>query len=241
MITVQEALMSDHHTHAPERAPPHAESHSAALDESPPRVEVPPGTELVLELEGVYGHLKSELVGYRATSYIVIRTPVGPPGFGAKLFRGNSLVVRYLDEGRACGFQTSILHLTLEPEPLLFLACPRLMQEKSLRSAQRLDTYLLCKAALRNHTVDGTLIDISRHGYRCILPSHVSDGILHPDIGEQIVLSADLGGTQVKLLGSVRNVAQFPASVRLGVAFEGNDRATEQHVIEFLIKEGVEA
>jgi hypothetical protein len=232
--------MSESHKRAQDWASPHPGPAPTALDEPPPHVAAPPGTELVVEVEGVYGHLKSELIGYHSNHYLVIRTPAGPPGFSSKLYRGNTLVVRYLEEGRALGFQSAILHATVEPEPLLFLMCPKLMQEKSLRTAQRLDTYVVCKAALQNYTVDGTLIDISRHGYRCILPTHVPEGVLRPQLGDQVALSADLGGSPVRLAGTVRNVARFPASVRLGVAFANNDRATEEHVIQFLIKEGVE-
>jgi hypothetical protein len=233
--------MTELHKREHDRAHSPDELASASLDEPPPRVAVPPGTELLVEVEGVYGHLKSELVGYRLEQYLVIRTPAGPPGLSSKLFRGNTLVIRYLEEGRAIGFQSTIIHSNVEPEPLLFLLAPKLMQERSLRMARRLDTYLVCKAVVQNQLVDGTLIDISRHGYRCVLPTHLAHGVLRPQAGDRVALTTELGGSPVQLSGTVRNVALFPASVRLGVAFEHHDKATEERIVQFLIKEGVEA
>jgi hypothetical protein len=214
---------------------------NAAFDAPPSHVDAPPGTELLLEVDGVYGHLKSELVGYRAGHYLVVRTPVGPPGMNAKLYRGNMLVMRYLHEGNVYGCQTSVLGTASEPEPLLFLGSPKLMQEKSLRSAKRLDTYILCKAAIQHHTVEGTLIDVSRKGLRCILASRLPDDtVLRPRIGDRIAVNAELAGASVAMVGVVRNEQHFPASVQLGVAFEGNDRATEEQIVAFLIRGGVE-
>ena len=233
--------MAEHHHRARKSVAREAAApFTIPVDESLPSIEALPGTELLIEVEGVYGHLKSELIGYHGGRYLVLRTPVGPTGLSGKLFRGNTLVVRYLEEGRAIGFQTTILSSTLEPEPLLFVACPKLLQERSLRQAQRLDTYVICKAAIQGRVVDGTLIDLSRAGFRCILPTHITDGVLRPHVGDRLVLNAELDGRTVQLSGVVRNVSEFPASVRLGVAFDENDRASEAHVFQFLLKEGVE-
>jgi hypothetical protein len=203
-------------------------------------VDAPPGTELRVEVEGVYGRLKSELIGYRFPHYLLIRIPSGPAGLSAKLFRGNTVVIRYAAEGRVLGFQSAIIDTVIEPEPLMFITCPKLMQEKSLRTHHRVETYIACKAALQQHTVDGMLIDISRHGCRCILATRLSGGILRPHPGDRIVLAAHMGAAPVSLVGVVRNAVPHAASVHLGVAFEGNDQLTEERIVQFLIKEGAE-
>lgn len=210
------------------------------MDEDPPQIEAPPGTELMIEVEGVYGHLRSELVGKRQGHYLIIRTPAGPPGFTSKLFKGNTVIVRYLEEGTACGFQTSIINAITEPEPLTFIECPRLVQEKTMRDARRLETYLLCKAAVRTQTVDGHIIDLSRSGCRCVLPVHVPGGVLRVHVGDVIAIGVQLDSDTVRITGKVRNVSAFHASLRVGIRFDGLNTATEEQIVEFLVKHGAE-
>lgn len=232
----------------PQRDKPDAERTRAAsglsfgtpMDEEPPQIEMAPGTELMIEVEGVYGHLRSELVGRRTGHYLLIRTPAGPPGFASKLYKGNTVIVRYLEEGSACGFQTSIISTINEPEPLTFIECPRLVQEKTMRDARRLETYLLCKAAVHNQTVDGHIIDLSRSGCRCVLPAHVPGGVLRVHVGDVIALATQLDGQTVRMTGKVRNVSAFHASLRVGVRFEGMQQAMEEQIIEYLVKHGAE-
>jgi c-di-GMP-binding flagellar brake protein YcgR len=215
-------------------------SFGTPMDEEPPQIEAEPGTELMLEVDGVYGHLKSELIGMRPGHYLIIRTPAGPPGFSSKLYRGNTILVRYLAEGTACGFQTHIMTNITEPEPLTFIECPRLVQEKTLRSARRLDTYLPCKVAVQEQTVKGNIIDLSRTGFRCVLPAHVNERPLRVHMGDPIVTAVHLEGAPVRLTGTVRNVNTFHAALRVGVHFEGLDKATDERVVEYLVKYGAE-
>ena len=215
-------------------------SFGTPMDEEPPQIEAEPGTELMLQVDGVYGHLKSELIGLRAGHYLIIRTPAGPPGFSSKLYRGNTIIVRYLAEGTACGFQTHIMTTITEPEPLTFIECPRLVQEKTLRSARRIDTYLPCKVAVQQQTTEGNIIDLSRTGFRCMLPAHVHDRPLRVHVGDPVVTAVHLEGTPLRINGKVRNVHPFHASLQVGVHFDGLDKVTDGRIVEYLVKYGAE-
>lgn len=215
-------------------------SFGVPMDEEPPQIEAPPGTELMVEVEGVYGHLRSQLIGNRPGHYLIIRTPAGPPGFATKLFRGNTIIVRYLEGGSACGFQTSILNTVNEPEPLMFIECPRLLQEKSMRDARRLETYLLCKAAVHNQVADGHITDLSRTGCRCVLPTQVEGVVLRVHVGDPIALATQLDGKAVRMTGKVRNVSARQAALHVGIHFEGLQPAMEEQIIEYLVKHGAE-
>jgi c-di-GMP-binding flagellar brake protein YcgR len=210
------------------------------MDEEPPQIEANPGTELIIEVEGVYGHLKSELVGKRPGHYLIIRTPAGPPGFSSKLFKGNTIIVRYLEKGSACGFQSHIISTVTEPESLTFIECPRLVQEKSLRDARRLETYLPCKVAVNSQTTEGNIVDLSRTGCRCVLPVHLHESVLRVHVGDALVIALPLDDQPVRVTGKVRNVNTCHASLQVGIQFEGLDKETDEHIVEFLVKHGAE-
>jgi len=201
-------------------------------------VEIDHGVELIVEIEGVYGHMKSELVGQRTGHYLVIRTPVGPAGYKNKLFDGNNVLVRYLRQDMAYGFQSSILKSIVEPEQLLFIACPRVLQERTLRSVKRVDTYIVAKVAVQAQSVAGTIVDMSAKGCRCIVPSHVEHTKqieLHN--GDPVVIYAELDGEEVHLAGWIRNLMTYHGATKLGIEFDRLPQETREQLFRYLRNE----
>jgi c-di-GMP-binding flagellar brake protein YcgR len=97
------------------------------------------------------------------------------------------------------------------------------------------DTLLPCLAAVRDKAVQGTITDFSLDGCRCILPTHLPEGILHLHLGDIILIETQLGGSSVRLQGRLRNVSVQHASARIGVRFEPLPPEVEQQVVAFLM------
>jgi hypothetical protein len=203
------------------------------------RVTAPCGTEVQVEIHGVYGEFKSQLVGQREGHYLIIRTPLTPPGIATKLYRGNKVLVRYEEEGMAVGFQSDIVAAVTSPEPLLFLAPPALVEEKSLRGAKRIDSHIPCLAAVRDKSTEGTIIDISAEGCRCILPTHLANGLLHLHMGDVILIDAQLGDPPLRLPGKVRSVNMLHSSAHVGIHFEKLPPEAADRLVKYLVEQGV--
>jgi len=214
---------------------------AAILNDDPPPIDVAAGTELSVEIDGVFGQFKSTLVGQRDGRYLIIRTPLTPPGITTKLFRGNKVMVHYLEEGRTCSFESTILVSINDPDPLLFLAWPSLIEEKSLRGARRIDTYIACVMAVRDKVVEGIIIDLSVSGCRCLVPTHLPGGLLHLHLGDLLLIEASVGGRAARLQGKIRNVEVLHTSAQVGIHFEHLRPETEQQVVDFLISQGIDA
>lgn len=69
---------------------------------------LPPGTPLQLEIQDVSVKMNSLSVGYVAEKCLIIKYP-STGGFGPvsnKLFKGNKITVRYVNDGSVFGFQS---------------------------------------------------------------------------------------------------------------------------------------
>ena len=69
----------------------------------------PVGLPLQIEISGVSLRMSSVSVGYLAGNWLIIKYPsTGTFGsIASKLFKGNKITVRYVNEGDVFGFQSS--------------------------------------------------------------------------------------------------------------------------------------
>ena len=87
---------------------------------------LPPGTPLQLEIQDVSVKMNSLSVGYVAEKCLIVKYP-STGGFGPvsnKLFKGNKITVRYINDGSVFGFQSELLGVVVDPIRLLFLGPP---------------------------------------------------------------------------------------------------------------------
>lgn len=139
----------------------------AELDEvfdSGRELEIEVGTPVALQIEGVAERLASTLVGIKKGEYGIVTMPASRIGLESKLHRGNSIVVRYIHDGRAFAFQSVLLGSIKDPVPLLILNCPRVLEIHSLRGEDRINCRLPSEVVAGEENLPGVVVDLSASG-----------------------------------------------------------------------------
>ena len=204
------------------------------------RIAIDFGTELQLEIDGVAGRVRSELVGMEHGKYLVVKTPTVAHlgGIGGKLYAGNRVVVRYVYGGSVYGFETSVIDAITTPVRVVFLTCPKVVNERNIRSDRRIETLLPASIVVGDQSAEGTVTDISTSG--CHFKTRTHKGEAPLAVGskgdKEVELSVQLPGVSgdLNLHGKVKNVRKDDATVEIGVAFADLDEDTRARIAAYI-------
>lgn len=209
---------------------------------------LPIGIPLQLEIGDVSVKMNSVSVGYMADTCLIVKYP-NTGGFGSisnKLFKGNKITVRYVDNGSVFGFQSELLGVATEPVRLLFLGYPELIARHSLRATKRvgcclpadlLIDHLKQKDFAPEAFQGGVVEDISESGcnYRMIrdFPDVPLPTIL---VGDEVTLSLRLPGSEneVQLRGDVRRIERDARRVGVGIHFQQIGEDKKKEILDYI-------
>ena len=197
------------------------------------RLNIELGTELMLDVHGMEGKMKSRLIGHEPSEFLIVRTPIGYVGVRRNLFEGNKVTVRYIHHGNVYGFESFILTLVNKPKSLLFLDYPTKVAQVSLRKNERYDCYIPCVANFDNKEEKATIMDLSLTGCRCLLPniSHRSKR-KPPEIDKEIMLrfESPAHGESIEIKAHVMNVTDYHSAARVGMVFDNRTDANHDGI-----------
>ncbi len=209
---------------------------------------LPPGTPLQLEIQDVSVKMNSLSVGYVAEKCLIIKYP-STGGFGPvsnKLFKGNKITVRYVNDGSVFGFQSELLGVVVDPVRLLFLGPPERIAHHSLRASKRVGCYLPAHLVVDHPQKegfasegfqDGIVEDISESGcnYRMLrdLPEIPLPSV---EVGDGVVLLLRLPGTEhdIHLQGDVRRVDKSPREIGVGIQFRVLTEEKKKKIVDYI-------
>ncbi|OOG23262.1 hypothetical protein B1C78_11935 [Thioalkalivibrio denitrificans] len=200
------------------------------------RVSIEMGTEVLMQIEGVAGRLPSTFIGMEAGRYAIFKIPRASVSLTAKLIKGNMVVVRYRYHGSVFGFQTPILGTVVDPFGLLFVACPKIIEEYNLRKARRIDCYLPCTVKIGEEKAQGTVVDISVQGCRCFFSAPDAATVSDDDGGTpaEITLSLEEGEAPVTLPGRIVSAHPYHGALSAGIEFNELDDAMKKRVKNYV-------
>jgi c-di-GMP-binding flagellar brake protein YcgR len=190
-------------------------------DSEADRIHIDLGSPIYVEIGAVQGRLKSKLIGMEE-DYLIIRTPLGPPGTRSKCYDGNSVVVRYIHHGTVYGFESKIIGTIITPYNLMFISYPKIIAEQSLRENERFDCYFPCHINMGEVEGPGTIVDISMGGCRCIVPIEIQDEKHRiPAIDSDIAIAVDMpdGEQKIEIHGAITNTTEYHSAARIGLRF----------------------
>jgi hypothetical protein len=125
---------------------------------------LPVGTPLQLEIEGIATRMQSVSIGWLPGNYIVIRQPsTGMGSIANKLFKGNTITVRYLSDGEVLAFQSQVVAANDFPR-VIFIGYPTTVVRRSLRASRRFVCYLSAELEIQPDNPD-----LVADAYRAIL------------------------------------------------------------------------
>jgi len=178
-------------------------------------LDIAPGTDLLIKLEGIESYLKSSLVGLEASSFLIIKTP-RVRGLEHRLQAGSLLVIRYLANGKIFGFQSKLLGHVEQPFPLIFLSYPEVVSSQDLRKEPRHICQIPAQIQLGGQPVEGVLVDLSLNGARFVFRSEGGQPV---KVKDQLLLAFQLAGQGQSFSSIVRSVSHEGGKAFLGLEF----------------------
>lgn len=167
--------------------------------------------------------IRTTLVGYEKGKYLIIRQPESRQYYDV-MTEGNVVVMRFLLEGEAgecVACKAPIKSLVSFPARLLFIEYPTYVENRSLRSKQRIATHILARMSPKNspdELHDGVVCDISPAG--CKLRFH-ADEMVRGVNKIPIVITIQKPGSEeaLQLNGKVMNQRREDGTIGVGVLF----------------------
>ncbi len=186
--------------------------------------------------------MTSELIGVETGKYLVIKMPsvqfMG--NLSNLLYKGNSIIIRYLHKGTIFGFKSHISHFITNPAKLIFIKYPKRIESHDLRAHKRLDCYLPADVRIMDNTIVGTITDISREGCRFIIERAKVENSLILQIGNEIGISFQLPGAKEMLTVTAiqKNLEKGNDNIGIGVEFSNMDIEVQERLYDFLSTAG---
>ena len=190
------------------------------------------GTRMQLHLKEETLEIKAvcDLAGMIPHEFLIVRVPP-VPGISTRLLEGESVVVRYIYEGKVYGFKSSLLTLIHKPALIAFLSYPPAVEIVNLRKVRRVECRLSATITSEGCNYKAVMTDISYQGCRIFI-EYGPDGPLSFDVGQSVGLSFHLPGTpggQV-VNGAIRNLKKDVQHCEMGLQFIEADEAAQEDV-----------
>lgn len=182
------------------------------------RVEL--GAPIQLDIKGVEGRLDSTVVGILPGQFLVVTRPKTRTRLQSNLHRGNTVVIHYVVDGDLIAFRSRVLATRSEPGKLLFLSCPKVTIERSLRADRRIDCRLPARVSVNGQECAAVVLDLSMAGARCVLRTVDRETAVATE-GAVVILHLRLPGRSaaIHLAGKVRATPHEGESGELGIEF----------------------
>ena len=180
------------------------------------------GTQVRIEIGGVATRLKGTLVGIEEGDYLIIKVHNAIfAGIEDRLFQGNHIIVRYIDDGTVSGFSSKLIEAILTPIKLLYIEHPKTIENFDLRSQERVDCYLPASITIGDEERQGAILDISERGCCYLIRPRNGERLLSVQIDEHITVRCQFPGIEgeQRISGKVRNFSMDMQETALRIEF----------------------
>lgn len=186
--------------------------------------QLPAGTPMFLELNGVAGRLHSILIGLAPKRFLLVTAPKPPEGQAQQiypmLYSGNGATCYTMLPGKAAAFKCHIIRFVVTPFPMLFLSFPTSVQMANIRQHARVRCLFEAVLKAGQFDVKGMITDLSFGGCGFVFAADGSSPYIDVDMPVDIT-SFQLdpaNGHTVK--ASVRSAQKRDNLERLGLQFD---------------------
>ena len=197
--------------------------------------ELQPGKTMDLQINHpVPVRLKLTLIGFEIGKYILLKYPkvTSTSEYKDVLIEGNVMIVRYLMEGNkgeCFAFRSTIKHITIYPEKLIFLEYPKKIENRQLRTQQRTSIHIPASIMIeedennKEMRIQGAISDISLKG--CGFSFKSKSSTTNVNKRKVFMCLQDADGEEMKLAAQVCNSRNEKGVVNVGIRFvEVNDK-----------------
>ncbi len=195
--------------------------------------ELLPGKTVDLQINHpVQVRIKVSLIGYEIGRYIILKYPnvLKATDYSDVLVEGNVAIVRYLlegDKGCCFAFRATIRNITQSPEKFIILTYPKRIENRQLRSHQRITTHLPAAISLNqpnqtNVEINGIIADLSLKG--CGFTFKAENELINVKSREVFVCVTHYAIGEIRIPAKVCNSRNEKGRVNVGIQFRDNDK-----------------
>lgn len=201
------------------------------------RIAIDIGVLIKVELEGIEIPLQSSIVGLEANKYIIIKTPEPFNRIEHKLFKGNSLIIRYIADGTVYAFQSNVIEIITKPLSLLFVEYPKIIQRHDLRDQRRVNCHIPTHVNFDGKENIGCILDIAVSGCRCLVKGTNNPNLITYDLDDRLTLKCIIPGIKevATLRGKIKNLKRTRKEIDLGINFDIDQPKESRRMIAWFL------
>ncbi|MFP5223000.1 MAG: flagellar brake domain-containing protein [Acidobacteriota bacterium] len=124
---------------------------------------LPPGLPMLFQFSGQKSSYRTSYVGTSPGDAVIMQLPMNP-GVTRLLAEAYSIVVRFVHDGQAYGFESHFVAALRKPLPLLFVTYPNRVHQVSVRACERLAILERAVLLAGGTRLEGVLTDVSCGG-----------------------------------------------------------------------------
>ena len=187
---------------------------------------------------GSESRIKAEVLGAVPGAYIVLRDiPKATPRDNLHSLQprpGDTLLVRFLQEGVVFGFRTGVARFVTEPEYLLFVHYPSHVERASVRQQRRWVCSIPCSVTYAGQPHRAIMTDVSARG--CGIAGQVMEGGELPGADDPLTLHLRTPDSerQITLRGALRRIDATEQVWRGGIAFDEPQQEMMESLMPYL-------
>ncbi len=178
------------------------------------------GTALLLEPDTPERSATSQLIGMQVGSYLIVQLTENNWG-QTQLTVGETLSARYVLSDDVFEFKTSVIRMIDDPDYLLFLDYPEVVNSCNIRTEKRVECFLPVRITLDRFCVSGVIVNINQNGCLCMV-----DNAPFTDTCslEQMNLDLLYGQSQtLSIKADIRSIRKKGTQTSMGLMFKNLD------------------
>jgi len=184
------------------------------------------GTSLFIETKDKVNSIAGKLVGMKVGKYLIV--DISNVDSDTLFFeKGDITHIKYVNLEDIFNFSSEVLTLLNEPDNLIFLQYPEMVESCNIRSHKRVDCFLPIQIKIDTTGSSGVVTNLSPRGCRCVIDHfhslknindqaiqvHFSYGDMETLLIEGNVRSSQIQGSQLILGIKFKKINQFSQSV----------------------------
>jgi hypothetical protein len=178
------------------------------------------GTALLLEPDTPERAATSQLVGMQVGSYLIVQLTENN-WLQTRLTVGEILAARYVLSDDVFEFKTRVIRMIDDPDFLLFLDYPEVVNSCNIRTEKRVECFLPVRITLDTFCLSGVIVNINRNGCLCM----VDNGPFpDPCALEHLTLNLPYGQTEtLSIKAHIRSIRKRGTQTSIGLMFKNLD------------------
>jgi hypothetical protein len=178
------------------------------------------GTALLLEPDTPERAATSQLIGMQVGSYLIVQLTENN-WLQTRLTVGETLAARYVLSDDVFEFKTRVIRMIDDPDFLLFLDYPEVVNSCNIRTEKRVECFLPVRITLDRFCLSGVIVNINQNGCLCM----VDNGPFpDPCSLEHLTLNLPYGQTEtLSIKADIRSIRKRGTQTSIGLIFKNLD------------------